>query len=248
MDLGLDLPDLPLLIKHRIGLGSNSSWSPHEDILHPQKPLSRHAQGKKKSNKIQLLTALGFAPLYTPPYGPLACLAGAVDRRSGAMHNPTGSYTFLGTTSRPMDMTCRNLRTHDTICAFPSWPRRSSLSDSGGLTARPTLFLSDDDLFLGSPLDDDAGSVSSSGSLSSPVDMAPVAGAASRAHQLTEEQILRLQREKEALQREILWQIRNERDRRRQMAPKSRRSSSKKSSHPEKATAGLAAIAEAGSE
>lgn len=50
-----------------------------------------------------------------------------------------------------MDITSSNLRAHDATCAFPSWPRRSSLTDSDGSSSRPTSFLSDDDLFFSCP-------------------------------------------------------------------------------------------------
>lgn len=87
------------------------------------------------------------------------------------MYGSYGSYTLpsspitSATTSSPLDISPSTLRT-DT-CAFPSWPRRSALS-SPCHEPRASSYLSDDDLFpCGALDDDDATSVSSSGSSSS---------------------------------------------------------------------------------
>ncbi len=45
-----------------------------------------------------------------------------------------------------MDISFNNMKAHDASCAFPSWPRRSSLDNEG--SQRPTSFFSDDELFL----------------------------------------------------------------------------------------------------
>jgi len=50
------------------------------------------------------------------------------------------SYSMSSTSSSSCDS-----RPQSPNCAYPSWPRRSSLS--GGVTEEPTSFISDDDLF-----------------------------------------------------------------------------------------------------
>jgi hypothetical protein len=100
-----------------------------------------------------------------------------------------------GAMAIPMDITPSNLRSHDATCAFPSWPRRSSLGESDSndsSSSRPTAFLSDDDLFFctsninADPFDESASSSSSSSARSS----------------LELEREMDMQRERERLQRE----------------------------------------------
>ena len=88
------------------------------------------------------------------------------------MYGSYGSYTSFpaspitsATTTSPLDISPSTLRTDS--CAFPSWPRRSALS-SPCHEPRASSYLSDDDLFPGAGAldDDDATSVSSSGSSS----------------------------------------------------------------------------------
>ena len=108
-----------------------------------------------------------------------------------------------------MDITSRNgFISHDSACAFPSWPRRDSLSESDR-EERPTSYLSDDDLFLPDPFDDDARSVSSAGS-SSPGAMA------SPENVITDYELLEAERQRQAaMQREYIRAIVNEKERRR---------------------------------
>jgi len=111
-------------------------------------------------------------------------------------------------------------RSADASCAFPSWPRRSSLSESDS-EERASSYLSDEDLFLDT-FEDDARSVSSNGSSSPAVSppMAPV---------MDEAELLDLQRERAAYQREVMRVLLNEKEQRRrqqQAARKQRRSSS----------------------
>lgn len=147
-----------------------------------------------------------------------------------------GSYSSLSSqlSSAPMDIKSSNLHAHDAPCAFPSWPRRSSLD--GEDQGRPTSFLSDDDLFLGDPFDDDVSSTPSSSAASSP----------SPQLQLTGEQILKMEMERAALQRDYVRQIVGEKERRRQAKKvqqrKSAPSSSKKS--PKAKLANMTPIAE----
>lgn len=105
----------------------------------------------------------------------------------------------------------------DATCAFPSWPRRTSLCEADA-EERATSYLSDEDLFP-TDFEDDSRSVSSSGSIS-PIQSPPA---------LTEAEILEAQRERAAYQREVMRFLLAEKERRRQ-APKRRSSSGSKSS------------------
>ncbi|PHH71451.1 hypothetical protein CDD83_5168 [Cordyceps sp. RAO-2017] len=155
------------------------------------------------------------------------------------MYGSYGSYSSMSTISPPLDFTSANIRTHDASCAFPSWPRRASLSEAEHEDEpRPTSFLSDDDLGLLEPFDDDARSVSSVSSASSPL------AAAASPPRLSDEDFLRMERDRIALQREMLRQVKLDKERRRQTALRSRRNSSKKS--PKAKTACLTTITEAG--
>lgn len=123
----------------------------------------------------------------------------------------------------PMDMTSSNLRAHDDSCAFPSWPRRSSLSDSDAdaRESRATSFISDDDLlFLSDPFEDDARSVGSASSQSS----SPAASFVSPRHAAAQ-----LERERErqlAQQQQYVRQVMADKEqRRRQQQQTARRQS-----------------------
>lgn len=123
------------------------------------------------------------------------------------MYGSFGSYSSMSsvTFTAPMDITSSNMLAHDRSCAFPSWPHRDSLSSSD--SERPTAYLSDDDLFPSDPFEDDVHSISSSGSGSAAVSISPAA----------EDELLRMERERQALQREAaLRYIINEKERRRQ--------------------------------
>ena len=140
------------------------------------------------------------------------------------MYGSYGSYSSMSVLSAPMDITPSNLRQHDATCAFPSWPRRSSLSDSDH-QERATSFLSDDDLFLSDPFEDDAHSVSSSGSASPGFIESP-------AHITQDVELMDAERHRAAMQREFMRQMVTEKERRRQQAmmkKQQRRGSPKKS-------------------
>ncbi|KAI9158637.1 hypothetical protein HJFPF1_06635 [Paramyrothecium foliicola] len=141
------------------------------------------------------------------------------------MYGSYGSYSSMSVLSAPMDITSSNLRAHDATCAFPSWPRRSSLSDSDR-QERATSFLSDDDLFLSDPFEDDAHSVSSTSSASSP-------GLMESPPHVMADVVMDAQRHQAAMQRELMRQVVSEKERRRQqqamMKKSQRRSSPKKS-------------------
>ncbi|KND94369.1 hypothetical protein TOPH_01271 [Tolypocladium ophioglossoides CBS 100239] len=153
------------------------------------------------------------------------------------MYGSYGSYSSMSAMSAPMDITSNNNRTHDASCAFPSWPRRLSLSDSEQEEPRATSFLSDDDLFLSDPFDDDVRSVSSTSSASS-----PFAAAVESPPRISEEELLRMERERVAVQREYVRQVKQEKERRRQTVLRARRSSPKKS--PKTKSACLTTITE----
>ena len=136
------------------------------------------------------------------------------------MYSPYGSYSGM---SAPMDIGAgpQGTRTQDASCAFPSWPRRSSLSDSED-EKRPSSYLSDADLYLSDPFEDDARSVSSAGSSSSSQPSPPP--------QITDAELLEMERERLAYQREVVRFLVSEKERRRQALKKQRRSSSTSSS------------------
>lgn len=145
-----------------------------------------------------------------------------------------GSYSSMGSSSGPMDITAGNLRTHDSACAFPSWPRRASLSDSDG-EERATSYLSDDDLFLSDPCEDDARSVSSAGSTASP-----------RSPQITEAELLEMERERQAMQRDMIKLLISEKERRRAAMKKQRAASVGAKKSPKSKLSSMTPIAEAG--
>ncbi|KAK2071786.1 hypothetical protein P8C59_006182 [Phyllachora maydis] len=126
------------------------------------------------------------------------------------MYGSYGSYSAMAT---PRDIAPRPLssRAQDASCAFPSWPRRSSLSASD-CEERPTSYLSDEDLFLGDATEDDAHSVSSSaGSCASPTQSPQI-------RPMTDADVEELERERAAYQREVVRFLLNEKERRRQQA------------------------------
>jgi hypothetical protein len=131
------------------------------------------------------------------------------------MYGSYGSYSSMSSLSAPMDITSSNLRAHEATCAFPSWPRRSSLSDSSR-EQRPTSFLSDDDLlFLSDPFEDDAHSVTSNGS--SAASLAAIESPQpTSAPRVTDAEILDMERERLAMQREYVRHMVSEKERRRQ--------------------------------
>ena len=140
------------------------------------------------------------------------------------MYGSYGSYSSMSQLSAPIDIVSRERSsTQEFNCAFPSWPRRSSLSESDcvGDDHRATSYLSDEDLFPCAVDDDsDCRSISSSGSATASPRAAP-----------TEAELLELQRERDAYQREVVRFLVNERDRRRQQAQTARRSRRSSSGH-----------------
>ncbi|KAF6806013.1 hypothetical protein CMUS01_14477 [Colletotrichum musicola] len=152
------------------------------------------------------------------------------------MYGSYGSYSSMSAVSisAPIDIAPSNMLAHDRSCAFPSWPRRDTLAEYPG-EPRATSYLSDEDLFP-QDFEDDAHSVSSAGSFSSPN---------SRSPHVTEAELLEMERERMALQREALRCAMLEKERRRQQAlrqKQTRRGSSKKS--PKSKTVAMTPITE----
>ncbi len=120
------------------------------------------------------------------------------------MYGSYGSYSSQATLG-PMDISGGGGRAgghqDDASCAFPSWPRRASLSASD-CEQRATSFLSDEDLFGRDALDDDASSAASSSAgsaLASPSD----------------DDLLDLQRDRHAYQRELVRFLMSEKEQQR---------------------------------
>ncbi|KAI5863522.1 hypothetical protein GGS23DRAFT_596696 [Durotheca rogersii] len=154
------------------------------------------------------------------------------------MYSPYGSYSSLNSVAQPMDIAASSYHTYNSSyherCAFPSWPQRSSLTGSSD-EERATSYLSDDDLFPCDGLEDDVHSISSAGSTT------PTSPAA------TEVDLLQLQREQAAIQREAIRLILNEKERRRALFKKQqRRSSAGSKKSPKSKPTQLDAIAETG--
>ncbi|OIW27264.1 hypothetical protein CONLIGDRAFT_420051 [Coniochaeta ligniaria NRRL 30616] len=167
--------------------------------------------------------------------------------------SPYGSYSGM---SAPMDITPGHnySRPQDASCAFPSWPRRSSLSESDSHCERATSYLSDEDLFpsdFEADYNSDARSVSSANSSSSTSSSTTPQHQEHQPYQpeaISEADVLEMQRERAAYQREVMRFLALEKERRRSAArkskPRSGSSSSKKGS-PKSKLAAMTPIAEA---
>lgn len=161
--------------------------------------------------------------------------------------SPYGSYSGM---AAPMDIApSQNYsRPQDAGCAFPSWPRRSFLSDHH-YEERATSYLSDEDLFPSDPFESDyhsdARSVSSanSSSCNTPQQHQPYQPEA-----LTEADVLEMQRERAAYQREVMRFLALEKERRRTAMRKTKSSrggsSSSKKGSPKSKLAAMTPIAE----
>ncbi|KAF2963750.1 hypothetical protein GQX73_g9824 [Xylaria multiplex] len=145
----------------------------------------------------------------------------------------------MSSNSQPLDIAPSSFLSRDAAyhasCAFPSWPQRSSLMDSTR-EERVSSYISDDELFFEDPLTDDSHSISSGSST------------ASASPFVTEEELLELQRQKMAMQREAIKHLLNEKERRRQQYKRTRKNSgsSKKSTSPKSKQEQMAPITEAG--
>ncbi|KAK3683810.1 hypothetical protein B0T22DRAFT_261809 [Podospora appendiculata] len=148
---------------------------------------------------------------------------GSYSSSSSSSHSAYNSYSYssYSSMSSPMDIAPSpfSSRGPDASCAFPSWPRRSSFAESDAAEERATSYLSDEDLFPQDVFEDDARSVSSSNGSVSPLQSPQVPV-------MTDAEILELQRERAAYQKEVVRYLVSEKERRRQQAKRSRRSSS----------------------
>ncbi|KAG6033600.1 hypothetical protein E4U41_006862 [Claviceps citrina] len=150
-----------------------------------------------------------------------------------------GSYSSMRTMSAPLDVSFNKIRNHDSSCAFPSWPRRSSLAMSEYSESEATSYLSDDELMLSDACDDDNRSESSTSGSSS-----PVADGINWPPRESEEQFLQREYARVAAQKEYLRQIKMEKERRRQAALRARKLSPRKS--PKNKPVALTTITESG--
>jgi hypothetical protein len=149
------------------------------------------------------------------------------------MYGSYGSYSGM---SAPMDINPgSSYRSQESSCAFPSWPRRSSLSDPDSQfeDQRATSYISDEDLFFADTFESDYDSRSiSSSSSNSP-------------HQ-QEQDAIQQARERAAYQREMMRVLAAEKARRQQAKKGSRRSStSSKKGSPKSKMVSMTPIAEA---
>ncbi|KAH8742805.1 hypothetical protein F5883DRAFT_512968 [Diaporthe sp. PMI_573] len=128
-------------------------------------------------------------------------------------------------------------------CAFPSWPRRVSLSKQGGEQLRATSYISNEDLlFLSEPVfvDKDAHSVSSYRSGIQSPSPAPV-------RHMGGTELEEMRREQALRRQELMRSVMAEKQQRLQAAKahKQRKSSSKKASSQRSKLAAMTPIAEA---
>lgn len=146
------------------------------------------------------------------------------------MYGSYGSYSSTPAMEIPSrSSTYHSSASLDASCAFPSWPRRDSLTadDDDALAHRASAYISDEDLqFLPAPRAvfadlDDARSVSSYGSTTSSPQLSPIL------RHVTEEQIVRMRREQALRQQEYLRSVVSEKERRRQQQSKAKASSKK---------------------
>ncbi|KAG5998108.1 hypothetical protein E4U52_001709 [Claviceps spartinae] len=143
---------------------------------------------------------------------------------SGSTYGSCASYSSLNTMTPTLDLSFGTIQSHDSSCAFPSWPRRSSLSESEEDEPVATSFLSDEDLWPSDPVEEDNRSLSSTGSSPS-----PVLNAIASPPRVTDEEFLRMECERVAKRDEYVRQIRQDKDRRRQASLKAKKSSQKRS-------------------
>lgn len=171
------------------------------------------------------------------------------------MYGSFGSYS----STAPMEIPSRRGGYQhsylDDSCAFPSWPRRSSLGEGSDEQPRATSYISDEDLeFLSEPVfphqhhhrDEDAQSLSSYGSgTPSPqqLALAPV-------RHISEEALEDMRREQALRQQELIRVVMDEKERRRQAARaqkqrKQQGGGSKKGASPKSKLSSMTPIAEA---
>lgn len=129
-----------------------------------------------------------------------------------------GSYSSMSSVTQPLDIGSGSYLSRtswqSSSCAYPSWPRGSSLGSSPEQQEheRASSYLSDDDLFVCDVAAEDDGHSSMSGA-SSNASASPFA---------TEQDMLELQQQQMAMQREAIKMLVQEKERRRQAFKKSR--------------------------
>lgn len=164
------------------------------------------------------------------------------------MYGSYGSYSSTSAMAIPSRRGTYLSSSHiDSSCAFPSWPKRDSLTSSRD-GSRTSSYISDEDLeFHPVPVvaDDDARSISSYGSGSPSPQLAPV-------RHMSDEEIEELRREQAMRQREYIAVVMREKEqRKRQQAAKAAKakkgpsSPSKKGSSPKSKLSAMTPIAEA---
>jgi hypothetical protein len=139
---------------------------------------------------------------------------------SSSSYNSVTSHSAFPSMSLPLDIAPRSSsrRGPDPECAYPSWPRRSSLGEDEAVEERASSYITDEELFL-DVFDDDACSVSSHGSASPTHHSSPHHhAAAAPAPALTEAEFLQLQREQLAYEREVRRILLAEKEMRRRQA------------------------------
>lgn len=150
------------------------------------------------------------------------------------MYGSYGSYSSTSAMEIPnRSNTYNSSAYHDASCAFPSWPRRDSLTNDRH-TARASSYISDEDLlFLSEPVftaDDDAHSESSYGSGSG----TPSPNFAPAVMHISEEDIEEMRREQALRQREYMAVVMREKEqrKRRQAAKNKKNAGSRKAVSP----------------
>lgn len=146
------------------------------------------------------------------------------------MYGSYGSYSSMSASQMSAPMDIGNTRS-TTTCAFPSWPRSTSLS-SDNYYGNASSYLSDEDLFLCDSFDDSASSASSASSRSNSNASSvspPHHHQAQQPFELpqqnipSEEELVELQRERQAYQRDLVRAVLLEKERRKQAASAARR-------------------------
>lgn len=127
------------------------------------------------------------------------------------MYGSYGSYSSTPAMEIPnRSNTYHSSAYHDASCAFPSWPRRDSLTDDHR-TARASSYLSDEDLLcLAAPVfaDDEIRSESSYGSGTPSPHFAPAV------MHISDEEIEEMRREQALRQREYMAVVMREKEQR----------------------------------
>lgn len=168
------------------------------------------------------------------------------------MYGSYGSYSSMSIGGpSPMNIST-SVTSRDESCAFPSWPRRASLSSTSASAYEPraSSYLSDDDLFLydepsGSGSDSDCSVASSSAGSASPPTLGLVLASPVR-QAPSEAEILEMQRQRLNMRKDLIRMVQQEKERRKQAGKQRRSTSNKKSTSASKTKSySMAPISEA---